>query len=469
MRESCTIVALSTPPGRGALSVLRLSGSAVISALKSMCDRGDFILKNPRVQVYTALRTSNGLVIDYALATYFPAPHSFTGEDVCELSLHGSPVILREALRELYELGLKPAEAGEFTKRAFLNGKMDLAQAEAVSDLISAETEAQARIAREQLEGKLSTAMMTLGEPLRDILAEIEAFIDFPDEDISPATVEQWRKIIEVTLDQIKRFILSFSNGRVLREGASVAIAGIPNVGKSSLLNRLLGEERAIVTEIAGTTRDSIEESLELDGVLIRIWDTAGIVDEADSEENSRAIELPEQMGIKRSWKLIERADLVLFLFDAGSSFSLQKKLYEELRSSNTSFLVLGSKKDIHPDLENNIRGALGDLDKQMFPVLNISSTTGEGIEELKQEIVARVCGENQRGDLLISSERHYLALKEAYSFLENAQRAINEKHPAEYISFEIRQALLALQEIVGVTNTEDILGRIFSKFCIGK
>jgi tRNA modification GTPase len=411
--------------------------------------------------VYTPL-LSEDTVLDYALACFFPGPNSFTGEDILEISLHGSSVVVREVLREIYSQGIIHAEAGEFTKRAFLNGKLDLAQAEAVADLISSETEAQARIAKEQLEGKLSNALTLLGEPLRNVLAEIEAYIDFPDEDISPATSKEWERVTHGVLTNIEAYIRSFSKGKVLREGASLALAGIPNAGKSSLMNHLLGEERAIVTDTAGTTRDSIEERLELEGVLFRLWDTAGIVDE--EEFNERNINLPEQLGIKRSWKLIEQADLVLFLFDIQSDHSAQHVLLSRIEEKNPRCFVLVTKCDLHSGTHEMVH--LRTSHQNVFPV---SSKTGEGIDMLIQKVLSNVCGEGDSNEVLISNERHFLVLKEAKEILSRTIEAIHLGQPTEYIAFEVRQVLTSLQEIVGVTSTEDILGRIFSKFCIGK
>jgi tRNA modification GTPase len=464
---SKTIVAQATPSGKGALSILRVSGEGVRPLIQSLCKKGEQVLKEERKQVYTPLLSETGLhsektVLDYALACFFPGPNSFTGEDVLELSLHGSSVVVREVLREIYSRGIVPAEAGEFTKRAFLNGKLDLAQAEAVADLISSETEAQARIAKEQLEGKLSNALTLLGEPLRNLLAEIEAYIDFPDEDISPATSKEWERVTDGVLTNIEAYIRSFSKGKVLREGASLALAGIPNAGKSSLMNHLLGEERAIVTDIAGTTRDSIEERLELEGVLFRVWDTAGIVDEADFNEKN--IHLPEQLGIKRSWKLIEQADLVLFLFDVENDLMAQRALLSGIEEKNPRCFVLVTKSDLHSRIDEMLHTVIGH--ERVFPV---SSKTGEGIDILIKEILSNVCGEGDSNEVLISNERHFLVLRDAREILSRTIEAIHLGQPTEYIAFEIRQVLTSLQEIVGVTSTEDILGRIFSKFCIGK
>jgi tRNA modification GTPase len=456
-----TIAALATPPGMGALAVLRVSGPGVKGLITALCLKSRQVLDAPRTQVYTALKDQEK-VLDYALAVFFPGPNSFTGEDVLELSLHGSSVVIRETLRAIYSQGVRPAEPGEFTKRAFLNGKLDLAQAEAVADLISSETEAQARIAREQLEGKLSHAVSDLGEPLRNLLAEIEAYIDFPEEDITPGTSEKWVQVVKDVHTHITRYLDSFSSGRVLREGISLALSGIPNAGKSSLMNYLLGEDRAIVTDVPGTTRDSIEERLELEGILFRLWDTAGIVEEQEKE--GRVLDLPEQMGIERSWKLLERADAVLFLLDASSSVPEQLQLLGKIKEKNKKVILLASKADKNPASTEKILKHLPS--ERIFPV---SSVSGEGVNELVQHIIQSVVGKTASEDIRISNERHYLMLKNAAEKLEHAQKAIIETQPSEYIAFEIRQALTDLQEIVGVTSTEDILGRIFSKFCIGK
>lgn len=463
--NSDTIASLATPPGKGALSVVRVSGNGVRNLVTLCCKNPEQILNNPRMQIYTGFGAES--IIDYPLISFFPGPKSFTGEDVLELSLHGSSVIVREVLRLIYSHNIRPAEPGEFTKRAFLNGKLDLAQAEAVADLISSETEAQARLAREQLEGKLSNVITNLAEPLRNLLAEIEAYIDFPDEDITPDTVDKWLLVLNSRREKISKYINSFSSGRMLREGISIALSGIPNAGKSSLMNYLLGEERAIVTNLPGTTRDSIEEKLELNGVLFRLWDTAGIVDEESFKEfdnDKRTIELPEQMGIERSWKLVELSDIVLFLFDLESDINLQLKLLEKISSKNSKVLILFSKAD--KNFENKL-----DIEKKLssYKTFSVSSKTGEGVSELINYITEHLVGNVSNEDIRIANERHYLMLKSSFQKIDLAISAIKTNEASEYISFEVRQALIDLQDIVGVTSTEDILGRIFSKFCIGK
>ncbi|HMO17732.1 MAG TPA: tRNA uridine-5-carboxymethylaminomethyl(34) synthesis GTPase MnmE [Oligoflexia bacterium] len=470
-----TIIALGTPPGKGAIAVLRISGSKTSSFIINTCKRSSKILTSPRSQVYTELGLfseestliSSNEIIDHVLACFFPSPNSFTGEDVLELSVHGSSLIIKEILNLALSLGIKLAEPGEFTKRAFLNGKMDLLQAEAVADIISAESKSQARIAREQLEGKLSRSIELLREPLLDLLAEIEAFIDFPEEDISPETEEGWIKRINEVEERIIQYLSSFTQGRILREGASLVLAGVPNAGKSSLMNRLLGEERAIVTSLPGTTRDRIEERVEIEGILVRLSDTAGIV----SGSFNRKIDLPEQLGIEKSWSSIASADIVLFLFDPGADYKSQSELLRDIKSSNDRIILLVTKIDINSDYPDILKEFAD------FEIIGISSKTGEGIGDLRKRIYNSLTAFNgssasKEGHVesaLITSERHYQQLKELQSSVQSARTGILERHPSEYIAFEIRQGLNAVSEILGVTHVEDILDRIFSRFCIGK
>ncbi len=449
-----TIAALSTPQGLGAVAIVRLSGSEVKEFIAKVCKYSQKIILNPRYQVYTPVFASEG-VLDYALATYFSGPDSYTGEDTLEISLHASPYITKEFLRFLYSLGVVPAGPGEFTRRAYENGKLDLLQAEAVADLIASESDAQARVARSQLEGKLSGVVDDIGEPLRNALAEIEAYIDFPDEDINPDTSEAWKASLGECILTFNKYIDSYSTGKLFRDGIAVTLSGVPNAGKSSLMNQLLKEDRAIVSATPGTTRDYIEEKIVLDGILVKLIDTAGLGD------HTRKLDEPEQIGMLKSRERILGSDLVLFIIDPTSNLKPQKELFEELNLESSKTLVLVNKLDLE-----NSKTDLEFVSK--FKKLNISALTGEGIDLLKQEIV-NLIDFKETNQALITTERQRDAFFQGREALEKAIGAIDTSTPSEYVAFEVRAGLNSLSEIIGVSTTEDILGRIFSKFCIGK
>jgi len=454
MYQSDTIAAPITAPGVGAVAVVRISGPKTRAALEALCENGPELLSEPRKMHLSALRDGrSGENLDTALAVFFAAPNSYTGEDLAEISVHGSPFILKRLLENLGALDVRGARPGEFTERAYLNGKLDLAQSEAVLDLIHAETEGQARVAREQLEGRLSTAISDLGTPLRDLLAQIEAYIDFPEEDIEPLKYSEWDGVISGIAETLRRYASSYVSGRLYRDGASVVLMGLPNSGKSSLLNALAGDDRAIVTPVAGTTRDSIEERISLDGLLVRLWDTAGIA--------KGSADKIEQLGIERSWKHARSADLILFLYDLSQPFDQQQELLSELKDLSAPVLFVGNKSDLVPS--PTPPKELGESSPYF-----ISAKTGLGIEALQKAIVTALVGA-KRESVLVVTERHAKALNKARESLEEARRAIAAAQPPEFVSVSLRASLVALEEIVGVTTTEDILGVIFSKFCIGK
>lgn len=467
-----TIVAPITPPGRGPVVVLRLSGPDVRTVLGKISPRAPHILEHPREAHYAQLFGRSRQVLDRSLFLYFPAPKSFTGEDCLEIGIHGSSYIQKELLATLASEGVRMARPGEFSERAFLNGKLDLSQVEAVADLINSETEVQARVASEQLEGKLSQALSQLGEPLRNLLAEIEAYIDFPDEDIEPLTQAAWIKEIEAISTVVQRYCDSFQQGRLCREGALVVLAGLPNAGKSSLLNRLLGEERAIVTPIPGTTRDSIEELCSISGYAVRLCDTAGLLDESQK----RTPDEVEALGIERSWKKLQQSELVLYVLDASTSFDSQFRtlgVFEKIQKHAKNLMIVANKSDLCE--EERILEKLSSLLQQSKEQLQenvrfVSAITGEGLRLLREKIAERVFrGEMGSTDLLISNERHHRALLQSRIELQESIQAIGSGQPPEIVAFHIRHGLSALSDIIGVTYTDDILGRIFSKFCIGK
>ena len=466
-----TIAAPITPPGRGAIAVVRVSGPDTRAALSRILADASPLFAVPGRLVYSAVldaaSESDSAVpcplLDHALAVFFAGPHSFTGEDCAEISLHGSPYLLRRLLEGLARAGVRSALPGEFSQRAFLNGKMDLSQAEAVADLIAAETEAQARAAREQLEGRLSRAVSDLAEPLRDLLAQIEAYIDFPEEDIEPLAIAEWRGVLERQAGIVAQYLDSFSAGRICREGANVVMVGVPNAGKSSLLNRIVGEERVIVSPVAGTTRDSIEEYVSFDGLFVRLWDTAGLVSEADAD---RAVDPIERAGIQQSWKRIRHADLVVYVFDVSKPFEAEVRLFAELAGSGRPVLVAANKIDLPGAVSPALPAAYS-----AFPVLPVSAASGAGIPALKHGIAELLAGREAReqGRVLITNRRHRDALEKAEESLTESLNGLLRSDPPELTALLIRSALGALEDIVGVTTTEDILGRIFSQFCIGK
>lgn len=405
--------------------------------------------------------------LDHGLVTFFPAPHSFTGEDVVEFAVHGSTYIVGRMLDGLARIGVRPARAGEFSERAFLNGKLDLSQAEAIADLVLAETEVQARVAREQLEGRLSTALDEVGEPLRALVAEIEAHIDFPEEGIEPLAVQAWDGVLESIERRLSAFIDTFSFGRVCREGALVVLAGAPNAGKSSLLNRLLGEERAIVTPIPGTTRDTIEEVASFAGLPVRLCDTAGLVD--DESSGGRSLDVVERIGIQRSHERLLAADVALFVQDLLAPLDL--RLLELVRSRARRVIIVANKVDLLPAAEVDARLA-EHARAAGAKVLGISARDGVGLDALRENVRDDLLPPGAlegAGSLLVTSRRHHDALRLARDAILRARAALASHHPSELVAADLRDALGALTEIVGVTSTEDILGLIFSKFCIGK
>ncbi len=464
-----TIVAPVTPPGKGGVSIVRISGQQTRAAVERFVERSEEVLSQPRRLVFSKIRDREvDSELDQALCVYFSGAESFTGEHSAEFHLHGSPFLVKRLLDNLTHIeGVRLAEPGEFSKRAFLNGKLDLSQAEAIADLINAETASQARLAREQLNGKLSQAVQELGEPLRDVLAEIEAFIDFPEEDIELKSIEAWTKVIQRVRARIGLFLESFQSGRLQREGLDVAIVGLPNAGKSSLLNQLVGEDRAIVSAIAGTTRDTIEEHISLDGQLIKLWDTAGITPSSDMGHVPDEL---EKLGVDRSWKRLERADVAVFLLDGGVGFHAQEKLLNQILEEVPQVILVCNKLDLL-DVEQIDQWRSFLQERYQRETVFVSALERISIGELQERLRNYAAGNSdvEKSSVLVSSKRHFDALRDAETTLLGVIQGLQDRLPPELLSIDIRRALSSLEEIVGVTHTEDILGRIFSRFCIGK
>jgi tRNA modification GTPase len=443
MLENDTIAALSTPPGEGALAVVRISGpQAWDVARKIFRGAREF---EPRRAHHGRVVNADG-VIDEVVLTAWRGPASYTGEDVVELCGHGGALVSAQVLRAALDAGARAAGPGEFTQRAFLNGKMDLTQAEAVMDLIRAQTPLAARAAAEQLRGRIGDEISAIREALLDIVAHVEAYIDFPDEDIDPDTGASMRGRLVAARERIAKLLATADEGRILREGVRLAICGRPNAGKSSLLNRLLGYDRAIVSPTPGTTRDTIEESLSLRGIPFRVIDTAGLRETADAIERE---------GVHRARAAVERADVVLRVIDATESEAI-----DDPPVSEDEILVL-----------NKIDLATSQLSAFNSQLLRISCSTGEGLDALIDAIVSRVHAEpaGARDSLAAINARHQACLQCAAVALDAALERFNAGAEPEFVAVDLRAALDAAGEVVGVVDTEDILGRIFSSFCIGK
>ena len=434
-----TIAALATPPGEGAIATVRISGPDAHKILARVFQSASASLE-PRRATYGKIQDA-GETIDQVLVTTYRAPASFTGEDMAEISCHGGILLSAKILELVLRYGARAAEPGEFSQRAFFNGKIDLTRAEAIMDIIRARTPLALRAAAQQLEGRLGSEILSLRDSTLETVAHLEAFIDFPEEGIDPATGQLLLEKIQTLLARTTALLATADEGRILREGVRVAIAGKPNAGKSSLLNRLLGMDRAIVSEVPGTTRDTIEETACLRGILYRLTDTAGLRETSDPVERE---------GVARTERALESADLVLHLFDAST-----EKIPIALRENE---LLVANKSDLPcPGLPSN--------------AIPVSCRTGSGFEYLL-DAMAEAAGLRHLSSgqsLAAINARHKALLESARASLESAAALVQSNAPPELTAIELRTALDYLGRIVGNADTEDILGEIFSRFCIGK
>ena len=449
-----TIVAVATPPGRGAISLLRLSGPQAEEITRLRFASSTRWL--PRKPLLGRILDTQGRPIDQVLLTYFPAPASYTGEDVVEIGCHGSPVIVREIVDSLLGAGSRLAEPGEFTLRAFLNGKIDLTQAEAVQDLTGSQTAFQAKMAAEQLGGSLSRTLSPIKEELVRILCHMETTLEFVEEDAAPEGREPLLRSLTLLEDQLADLAGGFQLGRVIHDGITVAISGQTNVGKSCLFNALLKYSRAIVTDVPGTTRDALTESISLSGIPTRLVDTAGIRISADRVE---------QLGVQKSREYLVEADVALFVLDQSESFSKEDRAVWEAVRERPFVLVL-NKEDLPAALE-----IPGEVRESSRAEVSVSALRGSNLEVLKERILEVATGGEglEREGALLTSVRHQRCIEEARRHLEAGLSAYKQGMSEEFPLDDLRRALNALGEITGETTTEDILERIFSTFCIGK
>lgn len=448
-----TIVAVATPPGRSAIGVIRLSGPQSIHIIRALIRDERFTPKPNRISLKKIVRES-GEPLDDALVSYFAGPHSFTGEDMAEISCHGSPVILRQLLDLILGLDARLAGPGEFTLRASRNGKMNLSQAEAIRDLINAQTDAAAAQAARQLSGELSTALQPSKQKLIQIIVRLESALEFVEDDLPRLQVEEIQKQLNEVLRSIECMARTYATGHLLREGLKVAIVGRPNVGKSSLFNGLLRLDRAIVTEFAGTTRDSITETISLQGVPVSLTDTAGIRTAGDRIE---------EIGVARTHRAMAEADLLVVVVD-GSTELVQEDRAVLSRAAESRYIVAVNKADLlqAPGLEAELGGPPR--------VVHLSALTSQGLDELTLAILEPFGSvDSEAVGLLVTDSRHYDLLRRTQGALESSLQMLDDAASEELIVLGLHNALRFLGEITGETTTEDILSEIFSTFCIGK
>lgn len=452
--RSPVIAAIATPPGRGGVGVVRVSGHDLANFAQRLTGR--FADSSASPQVFPQARQAHlcrflaqdGSALDEGLLLYFAAPHSYTGEDIVELQGHGGPVVMQMLLGRCLELGARPAEPGEFTRRAFLNHKLDLAQAEGVIDLIDASTQAAARSALRSLSGVFSEQVHAWRDRLVDLRMLVEATLDFPEEEVDFLEAANAFGRLEALQSELVNLLARARQGSLLRSGLQVVLAGQPNVGKSSLLNRLTGDERAIVTELAGTTRDVLRESIQVEGIPLHIIDTAGLRDTED---------VVERMGIARTWKEIERADVILRLVDARTGITAEDHAIDSRLPANVPVIWVFNKSDL---VEPEAEVATQEL------VIYLSAKTGQGIDLLRAALL-RIAGWEGRGeDAILARERHLIALAAA---LEHTGVARHSTAQLELMAEELRLAQEAVNSITGEFGADDLLGAIFSRFCIGK
>jgi tRNA modification GTPase len=443
-----TIVALATPPGAGAIGIIRLSGDKSWQIANALFVGKDLLQQSSHT-LHVGLLTHERKTLDESVVSLFRSPRSYTGEDVVEISCHGSAFVLQSVLTACTQLGARLAKPGEFTQRAFLNGKIDLAQAEAVADLIASQTQAAQRTALHALRGGFSSDLKQLREQLITFSALIELELDFSQEDVTFADRAQLRSLIETLKAATRQLLDSFRLGNAVKQGVSVAIVGKPNAGKSTLLNALLNENRAIVSDIPGTTRDTIEECIQLDGLLFRFIDTAGIRAETD--------DVIEAAGIARSREKIRSADWVIYLFDGREDLTEVLDWKTEAEQAGLSFLLVANKSDL----------ISGELPADIIPISALHRT---GLDPLKKTLFEKVVGAEALPDMtLVTNARHLDSLQRLAAALKDIEDGMDAHIPGDLLALDIRRGLQYLGEITGEITHEDQLDYIFSKFCIGK
>lgn len=452
-----TICAISTAPGVGGIGIVRMSGKNCFEILNKIFRPKNN--KSENIKGYTMkygnIVNFEGKVIDEVLVSYFVEPKSYTTENMCEINSHGGIVVMNQILELCLEAGAELAEAGEFTKRAFLNGRIDLSQAEAVIDIINSKTDKEAKISLEQLKGNLSNEITDIRRQIISIMADIEATIDYPEYDIEEVTNNRILNVLENVEEKLIKLEESFDNGKILRDGIKTAIIGRPNAGKSSLLNVILNEERAIVTDVEGTTRDTIEEYIQIEGIPLKIIDTAGIRNAKDEVE---------KIGVKKASQIAKDSDIIIAIFDITREFNEEDQEIIELIKSKNAIIVL-NKIDLNQ--EKNMQK----LEKLNKPIIKLSTKTREGINDLYKEI-SKIYKLNEianNGEIIVSNNRHKKLIRNAMANLQEAKSTILAKMPIDIISGNLREILEELGKITGETVSEDVINEIFSKFCLGK
>ena len=453
-----TIVAISTAPGIGGIGIIRMSGESSFDILEKI-----FVpkkkYKKENIKGYTIkygnIVDEKNEVIDEVLVSFFKNPKSYTTEDMVEISSHGGIVIMNKILDVCIKNGAEIAEPGEFTKRAFLNGRLDLSQAEAVIDVINSKTDKEAQVSIDQLKGNLSEKIALVRNKILDVMSDIEATIDYPEYDIEEVTNSKIKGVLGDVDNVLTELEKSFYNGKILRDGIKTAIIGRPNAGKSSLLNVILNEERAIVTDIEGTTRDTIEEFVSLEGVPLKIIDTAGIRNAQDEVE---------KIGVDKAVEISQKSDIIIAIFDISRELNDEDQKIINLIKDKNAIIVLNK-------IDKQIKANTDEIEALNKPTIRISTVTKEGINTLYEEIKKMFNLENiaSNGELIVSNTRHKSAIINARKNLEEALKAIDSNMPIDIISGNIREILVELGKITGETVTEDVINEIFSKFCLGK